>query len=45
VRALELAVRLLAREKVVDWNSSKELKDLNMVCALDRSGGDRKFTG
>jgi adenine deaminase len=45
VRTIELVTRLVTREKIVDLDSSEELKDLNMVCALDRTEGDRKFMG
>jgi len=45
VRAIELVTRLVTREKIVDLDSYEELKNLNMVCALDRTEGDRLFMG
>ncbi len=45
VRSIELVTRLVTREKIVDLDSSNELKELNLVCALDRTEGERNFMG
>lgn len=44
-RAIELITRLVTREKIVDLNDGDEFKKLNLVCALDRTEGNKLFMG
>jgi len=40
-----LVTRLVTRERIVDLDNPEECNNLNMVCALDRTQGDRIFMG
>jgi adenine deaminase len=45
VRVMDLVTRLVTKERVVDLENPEESKDLTMILALDRMGGEKAFMG